>query len=135
MVGVRSEDVDSLRTRFGVRPLELQRNRLHDLVNVKIVQIAQHPRGEPRRFSVGGVCELQSRYILYDADTSAGSSGSPVFYACNENYRVLAVHKSGGVEASSCKEPVNKGVLINVILDHLTGGTLLLNHDPLRYLG
>jgi V8-like Glu-specific endopeptidase len=71
---------------------------------------------------MGRVCELQEKYILYDADTAAGSSGSPVFYVRNEDCCVLALHKSGGVLTLSCKQPVNKGVYINIILDHLIGG-------------
>ena len=88
--------------------------------------MAQHPRGKPKRFSMGRVCELQEKYILYDADTAAGSSGSPVFYVRDDDYCVLALHKSGGVLTSSCKQPVNKGVFINHILDHLGGGKLLM---------
>ena len=125
MVGLKPEDIDSLHTKLDIRPLRLQRISEHDVYNVKIVQIAQHPQGKPKRFSMGRVCDIQEKYILYDADTTAGSSGSPVFYVRDEDCCVLAVHKSGGVVTSSCKQPVNKGVFINIILDYLSGGKLL----------
>jgi hypothetical protein len=126
LIGLNPEDIDSLYTRLDIRPLSLQRIPEPDLYQVKIVQIAQHPQGKSKRFSMGTVCEIQEKYILYDADTTAGSSGSPVFYVRNENCCVLALHKSGGVVTSSCKQPVNKGVFINIILDYLSGGKLLL---------
>ncbi|CAB4015370.1 Hypothetical predicted protein [Paramuricea clavata] len=122
LVGLKPDDIDSLHTKLDIRPLRLQRISEHDVYNVKIVQIAQHPQGKPKRFSMGRVCEIQEKYILYDADTTAGSSGSPVFYVRDEDCCVLALHKSGGVVTSSCKQPVNKGVFINIILDYLSGG-------------
>jgi hypothetical protein len=126
LVGVDPGDITLLHTRLNIRALRLQRIPEHDLHRVKFIQIAQHPRGKPKRFSMGRVCELQEKYILYDADTAAGSSGSPVFYVRNEDCCVLALHKSGGAVTLSCKQPVNKGVYINIILDHFIGGKQLM---------
>lgn len=121
-VGLKAEDIEALHSTLDIHPLQLQSVPENDLYNVKNVQIAQHPQGKPKRFSMGRVCEIKEKFILYDADTTAGSSGSPVFYVSNEDFGILALHKSGGVVTSSCKQPVNKGVLINIILDHLNGG-------------
>ena len=125
LIGLKGEEINTLHTRLNIHPLQLQHIPTSDLSNINIVQIAQHPQGKPKRFSIGKICELQQKYILYDADTNAGSSGSPVLYVRNDDCCVLALHKSGGVVTSSCKELVNKGVFINIILDHLCGGKFL----------
>lgn len=123
MIGLKLEDVYSLHTRLpGIRPLQLQRIPECDVHQIKNVQIAQHPRGRSKRFSVGRICEVQDKFVLYDADTTAGSSGSPVFHVSHEDCYVLALHKSGGVMTSEGGKVVNKGVFINIILDHLSGG-------------
>ena len=129
LVGIKPEDINALHTKLVINPLQLQRVPENDLYKVKNVQIAQHPQGKPKRFSMGRLCEIKEKYILYDADTTAGSSGSPVFYVSNEQLCILALHKSGGALTATCKQLVNKGVLINIILDHLNGGNFLLyNH-------
>lgn len=119
MVGLKSVDIDYLHTRLGILPLRLQRIQEQELPSVKLVHIAQHPHGKPKRFSMGRVCEFQEEYIVYDADTAAGSSGSPVFCVRHEDCCILALHKSGNVKMSSSKQRGNKGIFINIILDHL----------------
>ncbi|XP_028391276.1 uncharacterized protein LOC114516097 [Dendronephthya gigantea] len=127
LVGLESEGIYSLYTRLpGICPLQLHRIPERDVHQIKNVQIAQHPHGRSKRFSVGRVCEVQDKFILYDADTTAGSSGSPVFFVSDEDCYVLALHKSGGVMTSERREAVNKGMFINIILDHLSGGPVKL---------
>lgn len=127
MIGIKKDDVDDLETHLNIHPLDLKPVMTADLYKVNIIQIAQHPGGRQKRFSVGRVCEIQKTWILYDADTDAGSSGSPVFFVRNEDYKLLALHKSGGATATLCKELVNKGIFINIILNHA-------NDDPVELL-
>ena len=111
-------------TKLAIQPLQLKRISHRDVYNVKTVQIAQYAEGKSKWLSTGRVYEIQAKYILYNADTTTGCSGSPVFYACNEDCYIIAMHKSGGVVTSSSKESVNKGVFINHIFDRLYGGKL-----------
>ena len=121
MVGVKKEDIDYLKTNLKIYPLNLKPITPSDIEKVRIVQIAQHPGGKQTRFSPGLVCGIQEIFILYEADTAAGSSGSPVFFVRNEACHVLALHKSGGATTTRRKEPANVGIFINVILDHVNG--------------
>ena len=107
--------------KLSIGPLQLQRITQRDVYSVKTVQIAQYPEGKSKWLSVARVCEIQAKHILYSADTTTGCRGSPVFFSCNEDCFVIAVHKSDGVRSSTHKEPVNKGVFINHILDYIYG--------------
>ena len=109
--------------KLGIEPLQLERVAQCDVYNVKTVQIAQYPGGKyPKWLSMARVCEIQAKYIVYSADTATGCSGSPVFFSCSEDCYVIALHKSDdGVGSPTQKEPVNKGVFINHILDNIYG--------------
>ena len=82
------------------------------------MQIAQYPDGDSKWLSLARVCEIKAKYIVYNADTAACCSGSPVFYACNDDCYVIALHKSNGKEGKEA----NRGLFINHVLDLLYGG-------------
>ena len=120
LVGTKEDDIESLSTKLAIRPLQLQRIAQRDVYKVKTVAIAQYPDGKSKWLSLARIYEIQTKYILYDANASAGCFGSPVFYACNEDCYVIALHVSANT-------PMNKGVFINHILDHVYG-------DPVQLL-
>ncbi len=58
------------------------------------VNIVQHPNGEPKQVALRAnrVLDVFEDFVHYTADTSPGSSGSPVF---NDQWEVVALHHSG----------------------------------------
>src|SRR5262249_46899192 len=72
------------------------------IITGELVNIVQHPRGEMKQVVVreGRLCDMPPRgedpdvdpFTYYEADTEAGSSGSPVF---NDQWEVIALHHSG----------------------------------------
>ena len=134
MIGVKEDDINYLGENLKIHPINLTQVALADLKKISIIQIAQHPKGKEKRFSVGCVRVIQGISIFYEADTDAGSSGSPVFFAHKEMYRIIAFHKSGGAPISSSEHKSNRGILINVILDHVNGGKLTIILTTVPYI-
>jgi len=58
------------------------------------VNIIQHPNGEPKQlvFRNNQIVDTVDQFLHYVADTSPGSSGSPVY---NDRWEVVALHHSG----------------------------------------
>ena len=58
------------------------------------INIVQHPGGEPKQVVLrqNRVLDVFEDFVHYTADTSPGSSGSPVF---NDQWEVVALHHSG----------------------------------------
>lgn len=58
------------------------------------VNIVQHPNGEPKQVVLrqNRVLDVYEDFVHYTADTSPGSSGSPVY---NDQWEVVALHHSG----------------------------------------
>jgi V8-like Glu-specific endopeptidase len=85
-----------------------------------VVNIVQHPRGEPKRvaFRNNLVSAADTTTIRYFADTDQGSSGSPV---CDDRWRVVALHRGArhvsGVQFQGKDEAfVNFGSQIQAVL-------------------
>ena len=85
-----------------------------------VVNIVQHPRGEPKRvaFRNNLVSATDATTIRYFADTDQGSSGSPV---CDDRWRVVALHRGAqhvsGVQFQGKDEAfVNFGSQIQAVL-------------------
>ena len=77
--------------RFGFLPLIEQEGKV---ILGELVNIIQHPNGEPKQLAVreNRVVDLLDDFLHYSTDTSAGSSGAPVF---NDQWEVVALHHSG----------------------------------------
>ncbi len=65
------------------------------------------------------VIEIEPQRIYYLADTEDGSSGAPVF---NDNWRVVALHRSGGeIDASGrLLRKANAGIPIGLIMQKIS---------------
>lgn len=107
-------------------------------VNGDRVNIIQHPNGERKQVAIrdNQVIDMLDDFLHYKADTSPGSSGSPVF---NDFWEVVALHHSGvprrnangdilAVDGSLWRRSMgdhrvswiaNEGVLLSSILDHI----------------
>lgn len=72
--------------------------------------IFQHPMGMPKQFSYEKIIHIQHPFVYYIADTSEGSSGSPVLW----KLQLMAIHKVG-----SEKDGYNKGTLFSEIINDL----------------
>lgn len=118
MVGVSDRDVKYL-TDHRIKPVKLHHVPLCARIG-DIIYIPQHPSGLQKRMSTERISEISGTIVSYKADTDAGSSGSPVFCAQNNKMFVIALHKAGGATLVN-GELVNKGILMNAILDHVTG--------------
>ena len=116
-MGISEEDVAKLRNELEVIPVKLGKETLEVKVD-DIIHIPQHLEGKQKRISYSKVCGVTDTEVFYEADTSHGSSGSPVLYSQNNDMHVLALHKSGGVTLYNGKE-ANKGILMSAILNHL----------------
>lgn len=77
--------------------------------------ILQHPEGQPLRLSAGRVLgsNANDTRMRYDAETIAGSSGSPCFDAA---FNLVAMHH-GGVKTGP--QRYNVGIPIGLIVKHL----------------
>jgi endonuclease G, mitochondrial len=100
--------------RFALSTVEL------DNTSRMVVNIVQHPRGEPKRvaFRNNLVSAADATTIRYFADTDQGSSGSPV---CDDRWRVVALHRGAqhvsGVQFQGKDEAfVNFGSQIQAVL-------------------
>ena len=116
-MGISQQDVNELREKHGVAPMKLDQTRLA-VETEEVIHIPQHPDGREKRISYSTVCKVTVSEVFYKADTSFGSSGSPVLYSQNNDMYVLALHKDGGVELSNGRQ-ANRGILISAILDHI----------------
>lgn len=58
------------------------------------VNVIQHPNGEPKQLVLRNneIVDTPEQFLTYVADTSPGSSGSPVF---NDQWEVVALHHAG----------------------------------------
>ena len=116
-MGIRDEDVSTLSKEHNVIPIKLEKEELRVQVG-EVIHIPQHMEGKPKRISFSKVCGVTDTEVFYEADTSSGSSGSPVLYRQNEDMHPLALHKSGGVTMNNGIR-ANKGMLMSAILSHL----------------
>ena len=82
------------------------------------VMIIQHPKGGSKKYSEEKILEVKKPYVLYQADTDRGSSGSPVLTSAG--LALIAVHHKGSEE-----EGYNRGTLISEILKHLQEGSCM----------
>ncbi len=119
-MGISQQDVNELRENYGISPLKLEQTKLAVQVNADIIHIPQHPDGREKKISYSKICEINESEVFYTADTSFGSSGSPVLFSQNNNMYVLAVHKDGGVKLPD-GSLANRGILMTAILDHIRG--------------
>lgn len=86
--------------------------------------IIQHPAGAPRQIAIRNnlAAALTGNDLAYFTDTAGGSSGSPV---CDDQWRVIALHKAATVNLGSFdingKETIwiNVGTQITAICDDL----------------
>lgn len=81
-----------------------------------IILILQHPKGDPLKLAQGVVIARNANdtRIRYDADTDAGSSGSPCFDA---SLNLVAIHHGGDPD---WRHPeFNQGIPIDLIVKHL----------------
>ena len=116
-MGINEVDVNELREEHKVTPMKLDQTRL--AVEVEdVIHIPQHPDGRQKRISFSTVCAITASEVFYKADTSSGSSGSPILYSQSNNMYVLALHKDGGVILHDGRL-ANRGILICAILDHI----------------
>ena len=116
-VGISPQDVNELREKHNVIPVRLNKTRLAVDVD-DVIHIPQHPQGRQKRISFSTVCLINESEVFYKADTSFGSSGSPVLYSQSNDMHVLALHKSGGVTLPDGRL-ANRGILLSAILDHV----------------
>lgn len=72
--------------------------------------IFQHPMGKPKQFSYEKIICIEHPYVYYIADTSKGSSGSPVLW----KLQLMAIHLAG-----SEQDQYNKGTLFSAIINDL----------------
>ena len=121
MVGVQERDIKSLKDKYQITPVNLRPVEPSLVYRLDIISIPQHPEGKPKRFNQGKVCKIELHFIHYDADTSPGSSGSPVFFSESKDYRVLALHK-GSISRDGGL--VNRGIFINAILSDANDGEI-----------
>jgi endonuclease G len=88
------------------------------------VNIIQHPGGQAKQLAIRNnlAAGLRGSDLAYYTDTTAGSSGSPV---CNDQWQVLAIHKTStrahGNFSYQGKETawVNTGTIMKYIIDDL----------------
>jgi hypothetical protein len=85
----------------------------------QFVNIIQHPGGGPKQIALyhNVVVYSDASRVQYLTDTMPGSSGSPVF---DTEWRVVAIHHSGGVLGKSATHYCNEGIAINVLLDAIS---------------
>jgi V8-like Glu-specific endopeptidase len=71
------------------------------------VNIIQHPNGEPKQLVLRNneIVDTPDRFLTYKADTSPGSSGSPVY---NDQWEVVALHHAGKPERNSDNQILNQ---------------------------
>lgn len=125
-MGINPQDVEDLRTMHNVIPVKLEETKFCIDVD-DIIVIPQHPQGKPKRISYSKVSEITQDEVFYRADTSGGSSGSPVLCVQNNDMHVLALHKSGSATLRDGRL-ANRGILMNCILTHIrqrTGRSLV----------
>ncbi len=89
-------------------------------VNEK-VNIIQHPAGGPKQIAMNDneVKYVDETVVQYITDTMPGSSGSPVF---NDNWRLIALHHSGGNIPEPSTNAIhfrNEGIRIGAIIKDL----------------
>lgn len=98
-----------LPTAFTGRALELD---VRMLVSDDQVCILQHPEGNKRpMFSLGRILNILDIWLNYDANTSPGSSGSPVLSL--KTWKVAGMHVKGDPTQG------NSGLTISCLLDQL----------------
>ena len=119
-MGISQQNVNELREKYGISPVKLEKNRPTVQVNVDVIHIPHHPDGREKKFSWSKICGINESEVFYTADTSSGSSGSPVLFSQNNNMYVLALHKDneGRLPDGSL---ANRGILMTAILDHICG--------------
>jgi V8-like Glu-specific endopeptidase len=85
------------------------------------VAIIQHPGGHLKQISMQNnfVAYADVRVVQYTTSTLPGSSGSPVF---NEDFKVVAIHHSGGMLLEPGTDRYylrNEGMSMIAVLDDL----------------
>ena len=111
-VGVDKADIDGL----AIQPILMKPEP--ELKKGENVMIIQHPKGGSKKYSEEKILEVKKPYVLYQADTDRGSSGSPVLTSAG--LALIAVHHKGSEE-----EGHNRGTLISEILKHLQEGSCM----------
>jgi len=71
------------------------------------VNIVQHPNGEPKQLVLRNneIVDTPDRFLTYKADTSPGSSGSPVY---NDQWEVVALHHAGKPARNAAGQILNQ---------------------------
>jgi endonuclease G, mitochondrial len=87
------EDIDGRTTITDFRYLRLN-PRLGKINEGEAITIIQHPSGLPKQIAIrqNQLIKLEVDALVYTSDTSAGSSGSPLF---NDTWQVVGLHSAG----------------------------------------
>lgn len=83
------------------------------------IHVIHHPWGGPKKIDLNGcLVGFSEKFIYYNAKTTAGSSGCPVF---NDNFEVIGVHRKSvpSIALEKIDGNAHEGVSINAIIEYL----------------
>ena len=103
---------DGIKNFFEVEPLIYRKDK--SFLKNNDIFILQYPNGKDLSFSYGKIKPIEKEnYLVYDASTKNGSSGSPIIRKCNLK-NIIGIHHS-----FHKKEKVNLGTSFDSILNNI----------------